>query len=74
LAVNGNHAHTLMHERVTLEPGDKRTLRFTPGPGELRHWNAATRDWDGSDAVRALGAAERRVVAAFEVQDAGLEV
>ena len=34
-----------LHERVTLEPGETRTLRFTLGPGELCHWNAATRDW-----------------------------
>jgi hypothetical protein len=45
LAVNGNHAHTLMHgARAMLQPGETRTLRFTLGPGELRHWNTATRD------------------------------
>jgi beta-glucosidase len=32
-------------ERVTLAPGETRTVRFTLGPAELRYWNAATRDW-----------------------------
>lgn len=31
--------------RVTLKPGEVRTVRFTVGPNELRYWNAATRDW-----------------------------
>ena len=32
-------------QRVTLAPGESRTLTFTLGPGELRYWNAAARDW-----------------------------
>jgi len=32
-------------ERVALEPGETRTVRFALGPAELRHWNAAARDW-----------------------------
>jgi beta-glucosidase len=32
-------------QRVALQPGESRTVRFALGPGELRHWNAATRDW-----------------------------
>ncbi|MBW8783635.1 MAG: beta-glucosidase BglX [Novosphingobium sp.] len=32
-------------ERVTLKPGESRTLQFRLGPDELRYWNAATRDW-----------------------------
>ncbi|HEY6886736.1 MAG TPA: glycoside hydrolase family 3 N-terminal domain-containing protein [Solirubrobacter sp.] len=32
-------------ERVTLEAGESRTVRFTLGPAELRYWNAAARDW-----------------------------
>jgi beta-glucosidase len=32
-------------QRVALQPGESRTVRFVLGPGELRHWNAATRDW-----------------------------
>lgn len=31
--------------RLTLEPGESRTLEFPLGPGELRYWNAAARDW-----------------------------
>jgi beta-glucosidase len=32
-------------QRVALQPGESRTVRFALGPGELRHWNAAARDW-----------------------------
>ena len=32
-------------QRVTLEPGESRTLEFPLGPAELRYWNAAARDW-----------------------------
>jgi beta-glucosidase len=32
-------------ERVALAAGESRTLRFVLGPAELRHWNAAARDW-----------------------------
>ncbi|HEX5303042.1 MAG TPA: glycoside hydrolase family 3 C-terminal domain-containing protein, partial [Streptosporangiaceae bacterium] len=32
-------------QRLTLEPGESRTLEFPLGPGELRYWNAAARDW-----------------------------
>ena len=32
-------------QRVALEPGETRTVRFALGPAELRYWNAATRDW-----------------------------
>jgi beta-glucosidase len=31
--------------RVALGPGETRTVQFPLGPGELRYWNAATRDW-----------------------------
>jgi beta-glucosidase len=31
--------------RVSLAAGESRTLRFPLGPGELRYWNAAVRDW-----------------------------
>lgn len=32
-------------QRLTLEPGQSRTLTFPLGPAELRYWNAAARDW-----------------------------
>jgi beta-glucosidase len=32
-------------QRVTLAAGQSRTLTFSLGPGELRYWNAAVRDW-----------------------------
>lgn len=31
--------------RVTLAPGETRTVTFRLGPAELRYWNAAARDW-----------------------------
>jgi beta-glucosidase len=32
-------------ERIALAAGESRTVSFTLGPAELRHWNAAARDW-----------------------------
>jgi beta-glucosidase len=32
-------------ERVTLGPGETKTVRFKLGPEELRYWSAAARDW-----------------------------
>jgi beta-glucosidase len=32
-------------QRVSLASGESRTLEFPLGPGELRYWNAAARDW-----------------------------
>jgi len=32
-------------QRVTLRPGETRTLTFKLGPAELRYWNAAVRGW-----------------------------
>lgn len=32
-------------ERVTLAPGETKTVRFKLGPAELRYWNAAVRGW-----------------------------
>jgi beta-glucosidase len=31
--------------RVSLNPGELRTVEFELGPDELRYWNAAKRDW-----------------------------
>jgi beta-glucosidase len=38
-------------QRVTLRPGEVRTLTFSLGNDELRYWNAAVRDWVVDDAV-----------------------
>jgi len=32
-------------ERISLDAGEARTVRFSLGPAELRYWNAAARDW-----------------------------
>ena len=32
-------------ERVTLAPGERKTVRFTIGPESLRYWSTARRDW-----------------------------
>jgi beta-glucosidase len=32
-------------QRISLDPGESRTLQFSLGSAELRYWNAATRDW-----------------------------
>jgi beta-glucosidase len=32
-------------QRVALAAGESRTLTFPLGPGELRYWNAVSRDW-----------------------------
>ena len=32
-------------QRVTLGPGEKRSLTFALGPDELRYWSSAKRDW-----------------------------
>lgn len=32
-------------QRVTLKPGEQRTLQFTLQPDDLRFWSAVTRDW-----------------------------
>ncbi|MET0363086.1 MAG: beta-glucosidase BglX [Sphingobium sp.] len=38
-------------QRVTLKPGEKRTLQFTLRPDDLRYWSAVTQGWvqDESD-------------------------
>ena len=32
-------------ERMTLAPGEKKTVRFTLGKSELTYWSAAARTW-----------------------------
>jgi beta-glucosidase len=38
-------------ERVTLAPGQKKTVRFTLGKSELTYWSAALKDWVQEPAV-----------------------
>jgi beta-glucosidase len=61
-------------ERVTLGAGETRTVRFTLGPAELRHWNAAARDWviDASTFdVWAGGDSTAELTTTFDVTSAG---
>jgi beta-glucosidase len=32
-------------ERLSLDPGESRTVTFRLGPDELRYWNAGAHDW-----------------------------
>jgi beta-glucosidase len=32
-------------QRISLEPGESRTIQFSLGPAGRRYWSAATRDW-----------------------------
>ena len=32
-------------ERIALAPGEKKTVRFTPGKSELTYWSAAVKGW-----------------------------
>ncbi|MFD1611480.1 beta-glucosidase BglX [Sphingomonas tabacisoli] len=57
-------------QRVTLKPGEMRTLRFRLGPNELRYWNAAARGWviDASTFDVAVGGdSTSPFIASFEV-------
>lgn len=38
-------------QKVALQPGQKRTLRFTLGKDELSYWSQVARDWVQDDAV-----------------------
>ena len=38
-------------ERITLAPGETKTLGFELGPRELRYWNTPARDWVQEQAV-----------------------
>lgn len=38
-------------ERITLAPGQKRTVRFTLGKSELTYWSGAAKDWVQEPAV-----------------------
>ncbi len=49
-------------ERITLAPGESRTVQFTP---ELRYWNAAARDWVTDETIVDVWVGDR--TASFEV-------
>jgi beta-glucosidase len=56
--------------RIALEPGETRTVQFELGPGELRYWNAAARDWVIDAAtfdVRVGGDCEAQLLTTFDV-------
>jgi beta-glucosidase len=38
-------------ERVSLKPGETRTLHFTVKPEDLRYWSSVTRDWVADEAA-----------------------
>ena len=38
-------------ERITLAPGQKKTVRFTLGKSELMYWSGAVKDWVQEPAV-----------------------
>jgi beta-glucosidase len=38
-------------ERVTVAPGQKRTVRFTLGKPELTYWSGAVKEWVQEPAV-----------------------
>lgn len=59
-------------QRVSLAPGETRTLRFRLSPAELRYWNAAKRDWviDTATFDYAVGGSSAiRFGATFETTD-----
>lgn len=58
-------------QRVTLKPGETRTVRFSLGPDELRYWNAAARDWvidPGTFDVWVGGSSQAALGGSFEVR------
>ncbi|CAN7489339.1 glycoside hydrolase family 3 C-terminal domain-containing protein [Phenylobacterium sp. LjRoot225] len=60
-------------QRVSLKPGETRTLRFTLRPDDLRYWSAVTRDWTQDEAafdVWAGGSSKADLAAGFTVDDA----
>lgn len=57
-------------QRVTLEPGESRTLRFTLTPAELSYWTAAKRAWVQDQArfdVHVGNSSQAQLTTTFEV-------
>lgn len=58
--------------RITLKPGEKRTLTFTISPDDLRYWSDATRSWIEDNSVFDVwvgGDSKASLSGAFEVVD-----
>jgi len=61
-------------QRVTLKPGETRTLTFTLKPEDLRYWSAVTRGWVQDEApfdVWVGGDSQASLTGQFEVKAAG---
>jgi beta-glucosidase len=57
--------------RITLNPGERRTVEFSLTPAELRYWSSARRDWvqDATTFDYAIGASsEAKFTGSFEVR------
>jgi beta-glucosidase len=57
-------------QRVTLQPGETRTIQFTLTPAELSYWTAATRAWIQDETtfdVYAGNSSRAELAATFEV-------
>jgi beta-glucosidase len=58
-------------QRVSLKPGETRTLRFTLKPEDLRYWSAATGGWVQDEAafdVWVGGDSKAELAGTFEVR------
>ncbi|HEX7853537.1 MAG TPA: beta-glucosidase BglX [Sphingobium sp.] len=57
-------------QRVTLKPGETRTLQFTLTPSDLRYWSAVTRDWVQDESafdIWAGGSSNAALAGSFEI-------
>ncbi len=41
--------------RITLTPGETRTISFQLGPDELKYWSSVTRDWVQDETIFDIG-------------------
>lgn len=58
-------------QRITLKPGELRTLHFTLRPEELRYWSAVTRSWIEEESafdVWVGGSSAANLASSFEVK------
>jgi beta-glucosidase len=59
-------------QRVSLKPGETRTLRFTLSPEDLRYWSAATHGWVQDESafdVWVGGSSAADLAGQFEISD-----